>query len=114
MGHVSAFRHDLNAMRAVAVLLVVAVHAVGIPTGGWVGVDVFFALSGYLIARSMLSERLRTGRFLLGAFLVRRFWRLFPAAVTTLAVVCAAAVVALRTPLAANVLVDAVRPRRAS
>ena len=99
-------RHDLTALRAVAVLLVVCVHAFGVPIGGWVGVDVFFALSGYLLARSMVSERVRTGRFALGGFLRRRFWRLFPAAVLTLAVVAIGAVVALRQPLAASVLRD--------
>ncbi|MBA8989000.1 peptidoglycan/LPS O-acetylase OafA/YrhL [Curtobacterium pusillum] len=99
-------RQDLNAMRAVAVLSVVAVHSLGIPAGGWVGVDVFFALSGYLIVRSMLSEWLRTGHVAVGAFFRRRFWRLFPAAVTTLVVVSAAAVVALRSSLAASVVSD--------
>ena len=64
---------DIEGMRGIAVLLVVAFH-VGVPgfTGGYVGVDVFFVLSGYLITSLFLIEWERTGTIRLGAFWARR------------------------------------------
>ncbi|MFI7544361.1 acyltransferase family protein [Actinoplanes sp. NPDC049599] len=75
------FRRDLQGLRAVAVLLVVAQHA-GLPgvTGGSVGVDVFFVLSGFLITAQLLGELERTGRVSLHRFYARRMTRLVPAA----------------------------------
>lgn len=78
-----------------AVTAVVAFH-VGAPwaAGGFVGVDVFFVLSGYLITGGLLREHGRTGRIALGAFFSRRVVRLAPAAVVTvLATVVAARLV---------------------
>ncbi|MCB1923242.1 MAG: acyltransferase [Gammaproteobacteria bacterium] len=74
------FRPDLQGLRALAVVLVVLAHA-GFPglAGGFVGVDVFFVLSGYLISGLLLRERLTTGRIRVGAFIARRFRRLLPA-----------------------------------
>uniref|UniRef100_A0A942SWK0 Acyltransferase n=1 Tax=Neobacillus citreus TaxID=2833578 RepID=A0A942SWK0_9BACI len=100
-------RTEITALRALAVALVVAVHALGQPGGGWSGVDVFFVLSGYLIARSLVQERLRAGSVDLLAFFRRRFWRLFPAAGVTLFVVAVGAAVALRRPIASSVASDA-------
>lgn len=79
------FRPDLEGMRAVAVILVVAYHA-GIPfvPGGYVGVDVFFVLSGLLITNHLLWELSSTGRIRLSAFYARRVRRLLPAAVTVI------------------------------
>jgi peptidoglycan/LPS O-acetylase OafA/YrhL len=83
------FRHvlrpEIQALRAVAVATVVAYHAW--PTvfpGGFVGVDVFFAISGYLITSHLLRELERTGRVALGAFWARRARRIVPAAYTVL------------------------------
>jgi peptidoglycan/LPS O-acetylase OafA/YrhL len=58
-----AFRPDIQGLRAVAVALVVLAHA-GAPgfAGGFVGVDVFFVLSGYLITGLLVEERLATAR----------------------------------------------------
>ncbi len=84
------FRSDIEGLRAVAVLLVVLDHAaLGVP-GGFVGVDVFFVISGFLITRQLQRERARTGRISLPRFYARRARRIIPAAalvvvVTTLA-----------------------------
>lgn len=64
----SHFRRDVEGLRAVAILLVVAYHA-GVPfvTGGYVGVDVFFVLSGYLITSLLVRELDKSGRIDLDA-----------------------------------------------
>jgi len=81
------FRRDIEGMRGMAVLLVVLFHcaAPGFQ-GGFIGVDVFFALSGYLITGIILSEIIRTGKLNFGNFYARRVRRLLPAA--GLVVVC--------------------------
>jgi peptidoglycan/LPS O-acetylase OafA/YrhL len=70
----------LDGMRALAVGAVLAYHA-GLPwaRGGFLGVDAFFVLSGYLITALLLAERTATGRIDLRAFWARRARRLFPA-----------------------------------
>ncbi|MFJ3829151.1 acyltransferase family protein [Streptomyces sp. NPDC090046] len=89
--HRSAFRPDIEGLRAVAVLAVLAFHA-GIPwtTGGFVGVDVFFVISGYLITGLLVREAITTGRIRLGDFFSRRARRLLPSAAVVLAVVAVA------------------------
>lgn len=81
----SPFRTDVEGLRGVAVLLVVAFH-VGWPGfgGGFIGVDVFFVLSGYLITALLVREAERDGKIRLGAFYTRRARRLLPAAFTML------------------------------
>ncbi|RYI21294.1 MAG: acyltransferase, partial [Acetobacteraceae bacterium] len=70
----------LDGIRAVAVLLVLAFHAqVPVLTGGYIGVDIFFVLSGYLISTLLLQEVDRTGTVDMWAFWRRRIVRLFPA-----------------------------------
>jgi peptidoglycan/LPS O-acetylase OafA/YrhL len=72
-------RLDIQGLRAVAVILVVAFHA-GLPfPGGYVGVDVFFVISGFVITAMLLREKIATGRIDLKSFYVRRFRRLTPA-----------------------------------
>jgi peptidoglycan/LPS O-acetylase OafA/YrhL len=81
------FRPDLEGLRAVAVVLVLLFHA-GIPgfPGGYVGVDVFFVLSGFLITGLIVRELQRTGTVSLVAFYARRARRLLPAAALALIV----------------------------
>jgi peptidoglycan/LPS O-acetylase OafA/YrhL len=75
------FRPDIEGLRGIAILLVVAFHC-GISTlrGGFAGVDVFFVLSGYLITSQLAAELDGTGRLDLAAFYGRRARRLLPAA----------------------------------
>ena len=83
-----SFRRDIQGLRAIAVALVVLAHS-GAPgfDGGFVGVDVFFVLSGYLITGLLVGERLATGRIRYLEFLARRLRRLLPAMLTMLLVV---------------------------
>lgn len=76
-----SFRPDVQGLRAVAVMLVVLYH-VGVPglRGGFVGVDVFFVISGYVITGLLLRERLRNGSTSLRSFYARRARRILPAA----------------------------------
>jgi peptidoglycan/LPS O-acetylase OafA/YrhL len=76
----------LDGIRAVAVLAVMCFHA-GVPRaiGGFIGVDVFFVLSGFLITSLLHDEWQRSGTIAIGAFYVRRALRLFPALFVLLA-----------------------------
>ena len=80
------FRADIEGLRAVAILLVVAAHA-NVPwlAGGFVGVDVFFVLSGYLITGLLLREATATGAIRFADFYARRFRRLMPGLLLMLA-----------------------------
>ena len=86
-----SFRVDIEGLRAVAVGLVLADHVFGWPGGGFIGVDVFFVISGFLITGLLVRERERTGRLSFRDFYVRRARRLLPAAVATLAATTLAA-----------------------
>jgi peptidoglycan/LPS O-acetylase OafA/YrhL len=82
----------LDGLRAVAVMLVVFFHArAPIALGGYIGVDIFFVLSGYLITSLLLSELDGKGRLDLPRFYLRRFLRLTPALLAMLAVYVAVA-----------------------
>jgi len=90
------FRPDIEGLRAVAVLLVLLYHA-GVPaiSGGYVGVDVFFVVSGFLITGLILRELEARRSVSLSRFYARRARRLLPAATLTLVVTLAASVVLL-------------------
>lgn len=73
------FRYDIQGLRTIAVVLVVVFHSgVGLP-GGFLGVDVFFVISGFVIGRLLFHEHESTGRIALGRFYARRVRRLLPA-----------------------------------
>ncbi len=75
------FRQDIQGLRALAVLLVILDHAkIGPFHGGFIGVDVFFVISGFLITGLLVSEAERTGRVSLLGFYARRARRILPAA----------------------------------
>ncbi|SHN48043.1 acyltransferase family protein [Cryptosporangium aurantiacum] len=81
-------RPALDGLRAVAVVVVLLFHGgVSWLPGGWLGVDAFFVLSGYLITTLLLAEHERTGSIRLGAFWARRARRLLPALLTVVATV---------------------------
>jgi peptidoglycan/LPS O-acetylase OafA/YrhL len=75
------FRQDIQGLRALAVLLVILDHAgIGPFHGGFIGVDVFFVISGFLITGLLMSEAERSGRVSLLGFYARRARRILPAA----------------------------------
>src|ERR1700749_312239 len=82
------FRPDIEGLRAVAIVAVLLRHA-GVPflAGGYVGVDVFFVISGFLITRLLLGELDRSGTISLRGFYARRAKRLLPLSAVLLTVV---------------------------
>jgi len=85
-------RADIEGLRAVAILLVVLYHAGVAPVrGGYVGVDVFFVISGFVITSRLAGELGTTGRLAIGRFYARRVLRLLPAATLVIVSTLAAA-----------------------
>ncbi|MBS1888064.1 MAG: acyltransferase [Actinobacteria bacterium] len=82
------FRPDIEGLRAVAIVAVLLCHA-GVPflAGGYVGVDVFFVISGFLITRLLVGELDRSGTISLRGFYARRAKRLLPLSAVLLAAV---------------------------
>ena len=87
MGERSPRRPDIQGLRALAVTLVVLFHARLPVSGGFTGVDVFFAISGFVITAMLLRQRAQTGRIAMGTFYFRRFLRLTPALALVVGVV---------------------------
>ena len=85
MSEIRRYQPALDGIRALAVAAVVFYHT-GVPGvgGGFLGVDAFFVLSGYLITSLLLAERARDGRIRLGRFWARRARRLLPALLAVL------------------------------
>ena len=106
-GVLDGFRTDVEGIRGVAVALVVLFHTSAIPAGGYVGVDVFFVVSGFLITGVLLREAERHGSISIGAFYARRVRRLVPAAVVVLVSTAAVAGVVWYLPRASAVWIDA-------
>jgi peptidoglycan/LPS O-acetylase OafA/YrhL len=90
-----ARRADIQGLRAVAVLLVVAFHTGVGPSGGFIGVDVFFVVSGFVIGGRLIREAERTGSVSLRSFMARRVRRILPAMAVCTVVVALASVVLL-------------------
>jgi peptidoglycan/LPS O-acetylase OafA/YrhL len=100
-------RTDLQGLRAVAVLVVLLEHAgVSFAQGGYVGVDVFFVLSGFLITGLLVSRVERNGRVALADFYVRRARRILPAAVLVLIVTVVASYLLLNFVRTRSVVTD--------
>ena len=85
---VLSYRPEIDGARAIAILLVVGYH-IGLPwlPGGFVGVDIFFVISGYLITSLLLTEQRDAGRIDFAAFYARRARRLLPALIAMIVTV---------------------------
>ncbi|KAF0699424.1 Aste57867_10008 [Aphanomyces stellatus] len=97
LSHAIAYRPDIDGLRAVAIVPVVVYHAY--PTllpGGFIGVDIFFVISGYLISSILFKEHAK-GKFTYADFYSRRIRRIFPALILVLAWTLAAACMYLWT-----------------
>jgi peptidoglycan/LPS O-acetylase OafA/YrhL len=105
----SKFRQDIQGMRALAVGIVVLDHA-HIPgfNGGFIGVDVFFVISGFLITGLLLGDIAKHARVRFLSFYSRRAQRILPAATVVIAVTCIAAIALLGIIQARATLVDGV------
>ncbi|MDC1198762.1 acyltransferase [bacterium] len=80
----SKYDPEIDGLRAIAVLSVMFYHFdVAFMSGGFIGVDVFFVISGFLITRLIAREIEETGRFIFSRFYLRRLKRLFPALLST-------------------------------
>ena len=81
------YRKDIDGLRAIAVLAVVLFHAFPLLcTGGYIGVDIFFVISGFLIT-SIIVKDIDNSRFTLQTFYLKRVKRIFPALIIFLSVV---------------------------
>lgn len=103
----TAVRADIQGLRAFAVLAVMLEHLLHWPRGGFVGVDVFFVISGYLITAHLVRELERTGRLSLADFYRRRAQRILPAAVLVLLVTVGVSAVVVTRSRALATAVDA-------
>jgi peptidoglycan/LPS O-acetylase OafA/YrhL len=103
------FRPDIQGLRALAVLLVIAAHA-GFSTfaGGFVGVDVFFVISGFLITSLLVREATRTDRISLKGFYARRARRILPAAALVAVATVVASIAFLPLVRAVEVIKDSI------
>ncbi len=104
-----SFRPDIQGIRAVAVLLVIANHLAPerLP-GGFVGVDVFFVVSGYLITSLLLGEAGRSSRISLSGFYARRARRIIPAATVVTVVTVVVSLLTLPLLRVQTIITDAV------
>jgi peptidoglycan/LPS O-acetylase OafA/YrhL len=107
-GNAGRTRSDIQGLRALAVGLVVLDHFVGWPRGGFVGVDVFFVLSGFLITGLLVREMDRSGRLSLAAFYARRIRRIVPAALLVVAVTVGCGYAVWFRPEANQTLLDGI------
>lgn len=101
------YRADIQALRAVAVLLVVVYHLwPSRLSGGFIGVDVFFVISGFLITGHLIREVERTGTIAVSAFWARRIRRLLPASFVVLFAALAAMLILLPRSVWSQTLVE--------
>jgi peptidoglycan/LPS O-acetylase OafA/YrhL len=98
------YRPELDGLRGIAIILVLLVHAFDWPKGSFIGVDIFFALSGFLITTLLLEEWNSRGSISLRDFYLRRYYRLFPALAAMLAVYVLFVVVVVHTGVGIRVM----------
>jgi peptidoglycan/LPS O-acetylase OafA/YrhL len=101
-------RGDIQGLRALAVLMVIADHMLGYPVGGFVGVDVFFVISGFVITGSLLREHQSQGNISFRGFYQRRIRRIIPLALLVLAATIIASWVTFTVARAMSVTVDGI------
>jgi len=99
-------RLDVQGLRAIAVLAVVANHMTGYPAGGFVGVDIFFVISGFVITLGLLREHETTGRLSFRDFYMRRIARILPAGILAILVTVTLGYFAFFTERANGILQD--------
>ena len=78
------FRPDIEVLRAIAVIAVIIAHSKIALPGGFIGVDIFFVISGFLITKHLHDEVSKTGTVSLKSFYARRILRIFPASMLVL------------------------------
>ena len=83
----NSYRSDIQGLRAIAILVVVCYHSGVFFKSGFIGVDVFFVISGYVISSSLIREVERHGKISISQFFARRIRRLLPALAVMLSVV---------------------------
>ena len=108
IGKKSTFRPDIQGLRTLAVAAVIADHLFGFPLGGFVGVDVFFVISGYLITGIILREYEKTGRISFTRFYRRRIRRILPLATVVIVATVVASYILLTRTRSQAVAVDGV------
>ncbi|WP_426323581.1 acyltransferase family protein [Microbacterium sp. E-13] len=106
--HVKAVRADIQGLRALAVLAVCGDHLFEWPAGGFVGVDIFFVVSGFLITGILVREWSKTGHTSFTGFYRRRARRILPAALVTVGVTVAVSFALFPTSKAQSVLWDGI------
>lgn len=99
-------RRDIQGLRAFAVLAVFADHLLGWPSGGFVGVDIFFVISGFLITGILLREYEKTGHISFTGFYTRRVRRIIPAAMVTIIVTVGISFLIYPASKAMGILID--------
>ena len=102
------FRLDIEGLRAVAVIAVILDHLFFWPRGGFVGVDIFFVISGFLITGLLLKEYERSGTISFTTFYKRRVRRILPAALLVLTVTTAASFLIFSVVRAQSTLWDGI------
>lgn len=100
------FRPDIQGLRAFAVVAVILDHLLHWPGGGFVGVDVFFVISGFLITGHLVKTYERTGKISFSDFYKRRVKRILPAAILVIVVTVVASFLLLNQARAKNIAWD--------